>query len=101
MVCVSGTGVRCNGHHGAAVVNIMRTVQLYELSVQKDFIDKIVRRIIEDLHHKDEVRYADYLNNNVTRQRKPVENAFNQLIRNKTVKNIRRGFYGKGPNWGK
>jgi hypothetical protein len=76
-------------------------VQQYELSVQRDFVEKVVRRIVEDLQYRDEVRYGDYLRGNTAMHRKPVENAFNQLIRSKTIVNLRRGFYGKGPNWGK
>jgi hypothetical protein len=82
-------------------MSLMDTVRRYEHSVQCDFVQKIVQRIVEDLQYKDEVRYSDYLRGNAGMHRKPVENAFKRLIRSKTVKNIRRGIYGRGINYNK
>jgi hypothetical protein len=81
-------------------VSIMEQVRIYERKVQKEFVEVIVSHIIRDLHHKDEVRFSDYLRG-TKRTRKPVENAFKQLVDNKTVTSIRRGIYGRGKEWDK
>lgn len=80
-------------------MSLLRQVATYERKTQHALVQRIVERIIRDLQVKDEVRYGDYLRGNTPKFRKPVENAFKWLINKKIVMTLRRGIYGRGPNW--